>query len=51
MFFKNTQNNCLRFANPAEALGGLQACRLGGLEAWTGLEAWNVEITIKDCQK
>ena len=25
--------NCLRFANPAEATGGLEAWRLGGLEA------------------
>ena len=32
-------DNCLRFANPAEAswrLGGLEAWRLGGLEAWRG---------------
>ena len=30
--------NCLRFANPAEAIGGLEAWRFGGLEAWKGLE-------------
>ena len=43
--------NCLRFANPAEAIGGLEAWRFGGLEAWKGSEAWSVEITPKGWQK
>ena len=42
--------NCLRFATPAEATGGLEALTFGGLEALKGIEAWNVDITIKGCQ-
>ena len=35
---KHDENNCLRFANPAEALGGRH------LEAWslTGMETWKL---------
>ena len=38
--------NCLRFATPAEALGGLEAWRLGGLEVWRlgGLEAGRLGV-------
>ena len=36
--YKSTYKTyCFRFANPAEAS---EAWRLGGLEAWKGLEAW-----------
>ena len=29
--------DCLRFAHPAEATGGLEAWRIGGAGAWRGL--------------
>ena len=34
LHFSGFSENCLRFANPAEAIGGLEAWKFGGLDAW-----------------